>query len=410
MGFLTKEETIFGIDFGSSTISAAVALKDKSWRILKAGKIKTKGLSAGVVSSIDIATRDLSKLIRELEDATGVSATKCVVGIRGKNINAANSVGVIKISRSDKTITAEDVESVISIAKDTVTYRDREIFDFIVQDFGIDDEWGIKSPEGMDADKLEVKITVFVAHKSQLSNIKKVLSNLDLDITGVYYSVAVVASMALSDEEKSIGSLLLDVSDTTSAFMYYYGNSIRAASEIMGGISDIKTDLTYDLNASRSEVERLIDEYGYVPMDEKLQSNKITYMNYSGEKTLVDIYHYSDSLKSRTAALLDTIKEKLMETLETTLAEDKRLPYIKIPYIAISGDMCGIKGISHIVKEVFEESSVRIIGKDSLEVEFMDSDSSIITPALLIPYMELKSYHGYTGRANIFGRLFKWLR
>ncbi|MCS7184601.1 MAG: hypothetical protein NZ870_01570 [bacterium] len=415
MRLLPREETIFGIDFSSSSITACLAIKDNKWKVLKTLKIPTKGLSSGVVSSIEIATRDLSSLIRQLEKSTGVSATRCVVGIRGKNINAIRANGKIKISRTDKTITPEDVESVVSMAKDSIHQRDKEVFDFIVEDFGIDDQWGIKSPEGMDADKLEVKTTLFVAHKSHLSNIRKVLNNLDLEIIGTYYSVAVIASQVLSDEEKFIGSLLIDMSDTTTGLIYYYNRSIYSACEVEGGLSNIKIGVTYDLNAPGYEVEKLIREYGYIPIDDSLKSNKIIYMNYSGEKTEVDINHYSYIIRSRTSQILQHLRDRLISATEEFQTTGERISEIKIPYIVISGDICILNGINHIIADVFEESSIRTIAADSIDVETLeDLDPSNIAAILLIPYMEIKSYHVYSYKKGFFGSvlrsLFKWLR
>lgn len=252
--------TKVGLDIGSSQVVAVIGKHDEengSLTILGAGRAPCRGLKGGVVVNIPESKIAIARAIEEAEERSGETVQSLLVGIRGSHVETFNHRGAITISRTDKEITAEDVESVITNAKAIQLSSDREILHTVPQDFCVDKQSGIEDPAGMEGSHLSVDVHIAVASSSHVSNIVKAINQAGFRCEELIYGTFAVGDCAVSDEEKDLGVALVDLGGQTSNLAIYVDGSVHYTKELPFGGEWLTKDISHVLRTSSSQAQIL---------------------------------------------------------------------------------------------------------------------------------------------------------
>ena len=123
-------DIIAGLDIGSAQTVIVIGKRTESnggLTVMGAGRIPCRGLRGGVVVNIPESRMAIGRAAEDAEDQSKESIQSLLVGVRGSHVETYNHRGAITISRTDKEITAEDVDNVIVNAKAIQLSSDREI-------------------------------------------------------------------------------------------------------------------------------------------------------------------------------------------------------------------------------------------------------------------------------------------
>ncbi|MCK5357697.1 MAG: hypothetical protein KAJ48_04815, partial [Elusimicrobiales bacterium] len=117
---MTKSDIIASIDMGSGRVTCILAVHDQKTdciKILSGATVPCKGLKGGVVVDIPETSNAIVDVMEQAEEKIGDTVGEAYLGIRGYHIESFNNRGAYNIARTDKEISAEDVESVIENAR-----------------------------------------------------------------------------------------------------------------------------------------------------------------------------------------------------------------------------------------------------------------------------------------------------
>ena len=263
------DNIITAIDIGTTKIAVIIAEKNNnSLNILGFGESNSKGLDKGIVVNIKDTVKSLNNAMEQAEKQAQIEIESAFVGLTGENIKGINCSGTITISNSDylnpagEIIEKKDINKVIEHAKGINLSPDRKILHILSQDFKVDDKTGIKDPIGLSGHRLEAKVHLVTISKNIEKDLTTCLDECGIDIDGFILEPLASSYSILDNNEKELGSVLVDIGGGTSDIIIYYNNSILHTGAISLGGVNITKDIAFGLQTSLEQAESLKCKFG----------------------------------------------------------------------------------------------------------------------------------------------------
>ncbi len=256
-----QENIIVGLDIGTTKICAVVGdVSENEINIIGIGTHPSIGLRKGVVVNIEATVESIKKAVEEAELMAGCEISSVYAGIAGGHITGFNSRGIVAIKGSE--ITQQDVDRVIDAARAVAIPMDREVIHVIPQEFIVDDETGIQNPIGMAGVRLEAKIHIVTGAVTSAHNIIKCANRSGLDVCDIVLESLASSEAVLTDEEKELGTALLDLGGGTSDLAIFSNNNIKHTFVLSIGGNNLTNDLAIGLCSPITEAEKIKKKYG----------------------------------------------------------------------------------------------------------------------------------------------------
>ena len=256
-----QENIIVGLDVGTTKICAVVGeISDNKINIVGIGTHPSIGLRKGVVVNIESTVESIQKAVAEAELMAGCEISSVYAGIAGGHITGFNSRGIVAIKGSE--VTKTDVERVIDAARAVAIPMDREVIHVLPQEYIIDDQGGIQNPVGMSGVRLEAKIHIVTGAVTSAHNIVKCANRSGLDVCDIVLEPLASGEAVLTNEEKDVGTALLDLGGGTSDLAIFFGKNIKHTFVLALGGNNLTNDISIGLRASLVEAEKIKKKYG----------------------------------------------------------------------------------------------------------------------------------------------------
>jgi cell division protein FtsA len=256
-----QENIIVGLDVGTTKICAVVGeVSDNDINVVGIGTHPSIGLRKGVVVNIESTVESIQKAVEEAELMAGCEISSVFAGVAGGHITGFNSRGVVAIKGPE--VTKSDVERVIDAARAVAIPMDREVIHVIPQEFIVDDQDGIQNPVGMSGVRLEAKIHIVTGAVTSAHNIVKCANRSGLDVCDIVLEPLASGEAVLTEEEKDLGSALLDLGGGTSDLAIFSGKNIKHTFVLSLGGNNLTNDIAIGLRASLTEAEKIKKKYG----------------------------------------------------------------------------------------------------------------------------------------------------
>lgn len=231
-------------------------------RVLGGASVACRGIKGGVVINIHETARAVTQAVEQAEAAAKQMVTGLYLGVRGSHLQSFNNRGAFNIARTDKEITAEDIDSVVANAKAIPLSSDREILHVVPQGFSLDRQRGVPHPVGMEGSLLEVEVHIVTASTAHLNNIIKTVAESGFSVIDPIYGLLAAGEVLVTPEEKDLGSLLIDFGGQSVSLGVYSEGSIRYSKELAIGSDFITRDLAVGLRTSLAAAEKMKMERG----------------------------------------------------------------------------------------------------------------------------------------------------
>ena len=199
----------------------------------------------------------IAEAVEEAEIQADVAVSRVYAGIAGEHIRSINSRGVIAISNPDNEIRRADVDRVVSTARQVGIPMDRQILHTIPQEFIIDDQSGIREPVGLSGVRLEAIVHIVTGAVTSAHNITKCIKRAGFEVADLVLEPIASAHAVLSEAEKDLGVILVDIGGGTTDFAILYEGSIRHSGVVAVGGDFVTRDLAFGLRTSHANAEKL---------------------------------------------------------------------------------------------------------------------------------------------------------
>lgn len=257
-----NRDLLVGLDIGTSKVVALVAelSPEGQFNVLGLGQTSSKGLKKGVVVNIEATVQSIQKALEEAELMSDRRIIQVFTGIAGNHIVSFNSSGMVAIR--DKEVGAGDVERVLETAKAINIPTDQQILHILIQEFIIDGQEDVREPIGMSGLRLEVKVHIVTGAVSAAQNIVKCVRRCGLEVNDLILQPLASSLAVLTDDEKELGVVLIDIGGGTTDIAIYSQGSIRYTAVIPIAGDQITNDIAMALRTPTIEAEDLKIHHG----------------------------------------------------------------------------------------------------------------------------------------------------
>ncbi len=253
---------IVGLDIGTSKISAIVAeaRPEGIFEVIGMGSHPSRGLKKGVVVNIESTVHAIQRALEEAELMADCKIREVYTGIAGSHIKSFNSHGMVAIK--DREVGPMDVERVVDTARAVNIPTDQQILHVLNQEFVIDGQEDVREPVGMSGVRLEVKVHIVTGAVSAAQNILKCVRRCGLEVRDLILQPLASAMATLSEDEKDLGVVLVDIGGGTTDIAVFTGGAIRHTAVIPIAGDQITNDIAMALRTPTKEAEELKRQHG----------------------------------------------------------------------------------------------------------------------------------------------------
>ena len=262
------KEFIVAIELGSTNIIGVAGKKNIDGSISILSVIKedsTSCINKGVVYNIDKTVQCLTNIIKRLETSLKSKVAQVYVGVGGQSIRSVKNT-LIKELPLDTVVTLDMVNELMD-ANRSMTYPAQEVLDAITQEYKVDAQYQL-DPVGIQCTRLEANLLNILWKKSFYRNLNKCFDNAGIAIAEMYLAPLALADSVLTDAEKRVGCVLVDLGAETTTVSVYYRNILRHLAVIPLGGNNITIDIA-SLQMDDENAEKIKLKYASAYTDSK---------------------------------------------------------------------------------------------------------------------------------------------
>ncbi len=404
---MAKTNIIAGLDIGSGKMTCIAAAHDfetNTLKVLAGRSVPCKGLKGGMVSDIRETSAAVTHILGSIERECNQDIVSLFVGVRWSHLESFSNHGTYNISRLDKEITQSDMALAIENAKAMPIKNDNEIVNVITQGYAIDKQKGITNPEGMEGSLLEVDVHITTGSSTHLNNLAKAIQRPGYKIDGTFYGLVPLADTVLTQEEKEIGAMILDLGGETMSVGIYIDGILKFSRDIPYGCDLITSDLSRLLHTSRQNAKEIKEKYGV---------SFPTFLDEEGEIPVPSLDGRSKH-NIKKSYVLDIIQPRVEELIEQVGRCVETSGYKNFPVVGVvTGGGSLMPGITDHCVNILGLKEVRrgVVQRDLItsDDEFFDPQYSTAM-ALAIYASDNSGYDDYSGGSyekggSFFGNL-----
>jgi len=265
-----KERIVCGLDVGTKKVCCLVARirPDGGIDVLGSGYAQSAGLKKGIVVDLERAAGAIHKAAQEAEHKSSRSVDWVTVGASGNHIESLNCHGAVSISGKHHEVTADDVAQVIKAAQTAAIPPERQVIHVLPQEFFLDNRGDIRNPIGLTGTRLDVDLHIVTCDSALTQNLINAVNKAQMRVRKVILPQLASAQAVLTEDEKELGTVLIDIGGGTTDIALITRDALRYSSVLPVGGAHFSRDLAVGLRTSIDEAERIKKELGSVLVDD----------------------------------------------------------------------------------------------------------------------------------------------
>ena len=269
---------IVGLEIGTSKICVVVGEINAagSLNIIGLGQARSRGVRKGEIADAAAAEEDVRNAIVEAEQMANAEIRSVYLGVTGNHVRGFNNRGVHPLVSVDREITEEDVQDAVKNAKAINLPAEHTVVHAIRQHFQVDEQTGILNPVDMFGSRVEVDVHVVHGHVNRLKNSIAVVKGLQLDVDEIVFTGLASSLALLSNEQKELGSLVIDMGGGTTEYVVYCDGIIKHTGVLAVGGDHVSNDLAYGLKVPMTRAEQLKRDQGSALLDSSVKGQTIS--------------------------------------------------------------------------------------------------------------------------------------
>jgi len=341
---------IAGLEIGTSKICVVVGElnADGALNIIGLGQSRARGVRKGEIVNPEQVEEDLRAAMFEAEQMADVEIRSVYLGVSGGHVRGFNNRGTHIVVSAEREISADDVEDVIKNAKAINLPAENTVIHAVRQHFFVDGQDGVTNPVGMLGARLEVDMHVIHGHANRLQNAIRLVRGTQLEVDEIVFNGIAAALALLTNEQKEMGALVIDIGGGTTEFVVYSDGAIRHTGVLAVGGDHVSNDLAYGLKVQLSRAEKLKIDHGSALVAAESKGRTITITNELGlALKTVNVEHLQRIMSLR----LEEIFRLIADELERAGLRD---------YLRAGVFLCGggsrVPGIVPLAENVFQMS------------------------------------------------------
>ncbi len=264
---MPKDKIICGIDVGSSKIATLISSisEDGRMNLIGVSATPSKGVKKGQIVDIEAAVEAITESVESAERMAGVSIQNAFVSLGGPQIESINSHAVVAVAEPDGEIKGNDIAWVNDAARAIALPSSREIIHVIPRTFTVDGQEGINDPIGMTGVRLETDTHIITGPTTAIRNLVKCIGMVGVDVRELVFSGVASSHAVLTETEKELGVILVDICGETTDIVIYVDGAIAYSAVIPLGGRHVTSDIAVGMRISLDSAEKIKQWLGRQP-------------------------------------------------------------------------------------------------------------------------------------------------
>src|SRR5213594_965756 len=402
---MASNNLMIGLEIGTSKICVVVgeSRPDGTVKILGVGQTPSRGVRKGEIVDFETAMKCVHEAVVDAEQKSDVMIRSVYVAVAGAHIQSFNNRGCVMLPEERDEIDEQDIEDVKISAREVSIPAQNAFLHSIIQHYHVDGQNGVLNPIGMLGQKLEADFHIIHGVRTRIQNTIRCVKELPLDVEDVVFSGLASAQVVLTQHEKDLGALVIDMGGGTTDYVLYSEGAVRQSGCLAVGGDHITNDISMGLRIPMARAEKIKTEEGSCVHGNCLPGEMILLKDDSGfagkeieRETLNTIIH----LRLREA----------FELLKRRLEEQSFLNYLGAG-IFITGGCSLLNGIDHLAGETFEMPAHVAHAQTASGLTSAFENPQFSTAIGLIKYAQaVQADRPRHGIRRIFGKLFSGMR
>lgn len=306
---MEEKRYIVAIEIATSHISGVAATVSDNGDFSPVSKFyeeKTDGgcVAYGIITNVEDVKAKVRRIIEQVEQDPGMKdkkVTGCYVGLCGRSMHSETVTVTHSISQYDQ-VSDEVIDGILQEAVGRFAREGLAVIATLPRKYEVDCR-EVANPIGVVGNQLSAVVDVIVSRPTLGDNIDKVFNGLNIRLLGLVITPIALADIILSDEQRSLGCMLVDMGSETTKVLLYKGGHIAYLNVLPMGSHNITLDLM-SLNMVESEAEKIKTTYGDVlGMGRHLNATDLPAYN------TLDIENY---ISARTGEIVENILNQLV--------------------------------------------------------------------------------------------------
>jgi cell division protein FtsA len=256
---MAKDKIVCAIDVGSSKIATLIASigEDDRLNLIGVAAVTSRGVKKSQIVDIESAVAAIDESVQSAERMAGYSLSNAFVSMGGPQIESINSHAVVAVSEPDGEIKSSDIGRVNEAARAIALPSSREILHVIPRTFTVDGQEGISDPIGMTGVRLETDTHIVTGPTTSMRNLVKCVGMVGVDTKELVFSGVASAYAVLTETEKELGVILVDIGGETTDVVIFVDGAIAYSSVIPIGGRHVTSDIAVGLRISLESAEKI---------------------------------------------------------------------------------------------------------------------------------------------------------
>lgn len=402
---MASGDLIVGLEIGTSKICVVVGetRPDGTLKILGVGQAPSRGVRKGEIVDFETAMKCVHEAVVDAEQKSDVMIRSVFVAVAGGHIESFNNRGCVMLPEDRDEIDDQDVEDVKVNAREVSIPAQNAFLHSIIQHYHVDGQDGVLNPIGMLGQKLEADFHIIHGVRTRIQNTIRCVKELPLEVEDVVFSALASAQVVLTQHQKNLGALVVDIGGGTTDYILYVDGAIKQSGVLAIGGDHITNDISMGLRIPMARAEKLKTEEGSCVLGNCLPGETVVLKDDSGfagkeieRETLNTIIH----LRLR----------ETFELLKRSVEEEPFINYVGAG-IFITGGCSLLNGIDHLAGEIFEMPAHVAHAQTTSGLTSAAENPQFATAIGLLKYAQaVQVDRPRGGITRIFGRLFNRIR
>lgn len=345
---MSRAQLFVGLEIGTTKICVVVVegLPDGSIHILGVGETPSRGVRKGEIIDFASVTECVREAIIDAEEKSNVEIRSVWVAVSGGHLQSFNNRGTWILSNDHDAINQEDLRMVEMNAKEVTLPSSNVFLHTIIQNYHVDGNRNVIDPEGMIASRLEADFHIVHGVKNRIQNTLRCLESLQLDVEDMVMNSLASAQVVLTQQQKDLGALVIDMGGGTTDFLVYIDGAVRHSGVLALGGDHITNDISIGLRLPIVRSELLKIEEGSASLTDSLLEQKIHLKHDTG-------FSGCDIDRKALNTIIHARVNELMHLLRREVERSCHLDLLGAG-IMLTGGCSKLRGIKKLTEEVFQ--------------------------------------------------------
>ncbi len=278
------KDLIAAIDLGTTKVVVAVGEKTPNGvKVVGYAEVASKGVKRGRVENIKLANQALKKALEKIQEQIGVKISAALVGIAGQDIKCITpEPWQIQRKDFDELITQSEINEITALTYNLALEDGYKVFHSIPQAYNVDNYMSVSEPVGMIGKNIVAKFKVFAGKENSQRIIQNTLKLSGINVQEIVLEPVASAESVLTDDEKEVGCVLVDIGGGTTDVIVMHHNIIRYAAIIPFGGKSVTEDISTGCGIAWDRAEYIKVNHGCCFSDYAEANKKIMLQGVGG--------------------------------------------------------------------------------------------------------------------------------